>query len=78
MESHVLVPVASESTYQDQPLPPSLGYPLRGLGSLGARRAPHCNTPGVCHQLSNGFELKHDRSSGVEEAKVKCMKSSST
>ena len=37
-----------------------------------------CNTPGVCHQLSNGFELKHDRSSGVEEVKVKCMKSSST
>ena len=23
-----------------------------------------CNTPGVCHQLSNGFELKHDRLSG--------------
>jgi len=43
--------------------------PLRGEG---------CNTPGVCHQLSNGFELKHDRSSGVEEVKVKCMKSSST
>ena len=37
-----------------------------------------CNTPGDCHQLSNGFELKHDRSSGVEEVKVKCMKSSST
>ena len=36
-----------------------------------------CNTLGVCHQLSSGFELKHDRSSGVEDVKVKCMKLSS-
>ena len=35
------------------------------------------NTLGVCHQLSSGFELKHDRSSGVEDVKVKCMKLSS-
>ena len=43
MESHVWVPVASESTYKDQLLPLSLGYPLRGLYSLGthAYRAPH-------------------------------------
>jgi hypothetical protein len=25
-----------------------------------------CNTPGVCHSLSSGFELKHDRLSGDE------------
>jgi hypothetical protein len=24
-------------------------------------RGEGCNTPGVDHQLSNGFELKHDR-----------------
>ena len=36
--------------------------PLRGEG---------CNTPGVCHQLSNGFELKHDMSSGNEGVKIK-------
>ena len=29
-----------------------------------------CNTPGVCHQLSNGFELKHDMSSGDEGVKI--------
>ena len=36
--------------------------PLRGEG---------CNTPGVCHQLSNGFELKHDISSGNEGVKIR-------
>ena len=36
--------------------------PLRGEG---------CNTPGVYHQLSNGFELKHDMSSGNQGVKVK-------
>ena len=25
-----------------------------------------CNTPGVCHQLSNEFEFKHDMLSGAE------------
>ena len=30
-----------------------------------------CNTLGVCHQLSNGFELKHDMSSGNEGVKIK-------
>jgi hypothetical protein len=29
-----------------------------------------CNTRGVCHQLSSGFELKHDRLSGDEDVKV--------
>jgi hypothetical protein len=35
-----------------------------------------CNTPGVCYQLSNGFELKHDRLSGDEDVKVKPMEMS--
>ena len=30
----------------------------------------HCNTPGVYHQLSNGFELKHGILSDGEDAKV--------
>jgi hypothetical protein len=29
-----------------------------------------CNTPGVCHQLGSGFELKHDRLSGDDDVKV--------
>jgi hypothetical protein len=29
-----------------------------------------CNTPGVCHSLSSGFELKHDRLSGDDNVKV--------
>jgi hypothetical protein len=29
-----------------------------------------CNTPGVCHSLSSGFELKHDRLSGDGNVKV--------
>jgi hypothetical protein len=29
-----------------------------------------CNTPGVCHQLSSEFELKHDRLSGDYDVKV--------
>jgi hypothetical protein len=31
---------------------------------------PHCNTLGVCHSLSSGFELKHDRLSGDDDVKV--------
>ena len=31
----------------------------------------YCNTPSVCHQLSNGFELKHDMMSGDEGVKIK-------
>jgi hypothetical protein len=34
------------------------------------------NTQGVCHQLSIGFELKHDRLSGDEDVKVKPMEMS--
>ena len=41
--------------------------PLRGEG---------CNTPGVCHQLSNGFELKHSMLSDDEDGKVKPMERS--
>ena len=39
--------------------------PLRGEGY---------NTPGVCHQLSDGFELKHDMLSGDEGVKIKSTK----
>jgi hypothetical protein len=35
--------------------------------------AGECNTPGVYHQLSGGFELKHDRLSGDDDANVKPM-----
>ena len=41
--------------------------PLRGEGY---------NTLGVCHQLSNGFELKHGMLSGDEDVKVKPMEMS--
>jgi hypothetical protein len=30
-------------------------------------REEGCNTLGLCHWLSSGFELKHDRSSGNQE-----------
>jgi hypothetical protein len=29
-----------------------------------------CNTLGVCHSLSSGFELKHDRLSRDDDGKV--------
>ena len=35
-----------------------------------------CNTPGVCHQLSNGFELKHGILSDDEDVKVKPIETS--
>jgi len=35
-----------------------------------------CNTPGDCHQLSNGFELKHGILSDDEGVKVKPMEMS--
>ena len=35
------------------------------------------NTLGVCHQLSNGFEIKHDMLSGDEGVKVKSTRVSS-
>jgi hypothetical protein len=36
----------------------------------------YCNTLGVCHPLSSGFELKHGRLSGDEDVKVKPMEMS--
>ena len=42
--------------------------PVRGEGY---------NTPGVCHQLSNGFELKYDMLSGDEGVKIKSTRVSS-
>ena len=36
-----------------------------------------CNTPGVYHQLSNGFELKHDMLSSDEGVKIKSIRVSS-
>ena len=36
-----------------------------------------CNTLGVCHQLSNGFELEHDMLSGDEGVKIKSTRVSS-
>jgi hypothetical protein len=33
-------------------------------------RGEGCNTPGVCHQLSSEFELKHNRLSGDDDVKV--------
>jgi hypothetical protein len=35
-----------------------------------------CNTPGVCHQLSSGFELKHGILSDDENVKVKPIETS--
>ena len=35
------------------------------------------NTLGVCHWLSNGFELKHDMLSGDEGVKIKSTRVSS-
>ena len=35
-----------------------------------------CNTPGVCHPLSNGFKLNHDMFSGDGDVKVKPMEMS--
>jgi hypothetical protein len=33
-------------------------------------RSVHCNTLGVCHSLSSGFELKYDILSGDDIVKV--------
>ena len=41
------------------------------------RGEPYCNTLGVCHPLSNGFELKHDMLSGDEGVKIKSTRASS-
>jgi hypothetical protein len=47
-------------------------------GALVHAMGTCCNTPGVCHQLSSGFELKHGKLSGDEDAKVKPMEMSLT
>jgi hypothetical protein len=39
-------------------------------------RGEGCNTRGVCHQLTRGFELKHARLSDDEDVKVKPMEAS--
>jgi hypothetical protein len=41
---------------------------------LGNLLKTMCNTPGVYHQLSSGFKLKHDRLSGDEDVKVNLWK----
>jgi len=43
--------------------------PLRGEG---------CNTPGVCHQLNNEFELKHGKLGGDEYVKAESINRSPT
>ena len=44
---------------------------------LGCCREGGCNTSGVCHQLRNGFELKHDMLSDDEGVKIKSTRVSS-
>ena len=58
--------------YVGSPPPPRL-YLHRSLSQFDPRAhdGRFCNTLGVCHQLSNGFELKHDMSSGNEGVKIK-------
>ena len=52
-------------------------FPTPRLFSMGELEMGHpCNTPGVCHQLSNGFELKHSMLSDDEDGKVKPMERS--
>ena len=36
-----------------------------------------CNTPGVCHQLSNGFELQHGMLGDDEGVKIRSTRASS-
>jgi hypothetical protein len=56
--------------------PESMQMQLRCPESVSVTKSPaspepgSCNTPGVCHQLSSGFELKHDRLSGDDDVKV--------
>ena len=52
----------------------SLSHQILGRDS---RKGEGCNTLGVCHQLSNGFELKHDMLSGDEGVKIKSTRVSS-
>jgi hypothetical protein len=43
-----------------------LGWVLNPQTMAGSSFNHLCNTPGVCHSLSSGFELKHDRLNGDE------------
>ena len=52
----------------------SLSHRISGQDSYNGEG---CNTLGVCHQLSNGFELKHDMLSGDEGVKIKSTRVSS-
>ena len=52
----------------------SLSHRISGRDS---RKGEGCNTLGVCHQLSNGFELQHDMLSGDEGVKIKSIRMSS-
>jgi hypothetical protein len=44
-------------------------YSAATTGTIAPRHTlpQHSNTLGVCHQLSNGFELKHDMLSGSQK-----------
>jgi len=76
VESHVRVPIALESVYEDQQLPPSLGYPLRGLGSpeTRARRAPTMVQP--LHQLGLGSLCYQHSRTGTSPAEraIPCVR----
>ena len=50
----------------ERALAPLLVLLLDGMVG-GAFAGILCNTLGVCHQLSNGFELQHDKFSGNQE-----------
>ena len=52
----------------------SLSHRISGQDSYNGEG---CNTLGVCHQLSNEFELKHDVLSGDEGVKIKSTRVSS-
>ena len=52
----------------------SLSHRILGCDSF---KGEGCNTPGICHQLSNGFELKHGMLSGDEGVKIKSIRVSS-
>ena len=48
---------------------------MRTFG-FGCLLTDGCNTPGVCHQLSNGLELKHSILSEDEDVNVKPIETS--
>ena len=52
----------------------SLSHRISGRDS---HKGEGCNTLSVCHQLSNGFELKHDMLSGDDGVKINSTRASS-